>query len=160
MDKVDPLSSGFSFRRSKTSRGKRRERIHTQPFSSLLETTEQDQIAGGEYGLGEVDGELEELLDTVHDKGEELKREPTLANIRVYKRAVRGFLAYVVKRGLVAEEHVSGTNVLKRKKFTLLKIVDRKLEQLAAGVLRGQQEQLRILKQVDEIHGLLVDLLQ
>lgn len=160
MDKVDPLSSGFSFRRSKTNRGKRKERIQTQPFSSILETTADEQVVGGGHDLLDGDGQLEELLDTVHDKGEELKREPTLANIRVYKRAVRGFLAYVVKHGLVAEEHVSGTNVLKRKKFTLLKIVDRKLEQLAAGVLRGQQEQLRILKQVDEIHGLLVDLLQ
>jgi hypothetical protein len=160
MDKVDPLAGGFSFRRSKTNRGKRKDRIHAQPFNSLLETAAQDQVVGEEHGLGDVDGELEELLDAVHDKGEELKGKPTLANIRIYKRAVRGFLAYVVKHGLVAEEHMSGTNVLKRKKFTLLQVVDRKLEQLAAGVLRGQQEQLRILKQVDEIHGLLVDLLQ
>jgi uncharacterized protein YaaR (DUF327 family) len=38
--------------------------------------------------------------------------------------------------------------------------VDRKLEQLAAGILAGQHSQMDILARVEEINGLLVDLLQ
>jgi uncharacterized protein YaaR (DUF327 family) len=41
----------------------------------------------------------------------------------------------------------------------LIQVVDQKLEQLAAGILTGQASQLELLARVDEIAGLLVDLL-
>ena len=51
----------------------------------------------------------------------------------------------------------SGANIAKRKRFTLVKVIDEKLEALAS-VLAAQKEQLAILAQIDEINGLLVDL--
>ena len=73
---------------------------------------------------------------------------------------VKRFMKIIVKKSLVTEEHSSGVNILKRKRFTLVQIIDTKLERLAAGVLTEQKEQLEILRKVDEINGLLVDLLQ
>ena len=57
------------------------------------------------------------------------------------------------------EETTSGANIMKRKRFTLVKVVDEKLDSLAASVLAAQREQLTILAQIDEINGLLVDLI-
>jgi uncharacterized protein YaaR (DUF327 family) len=48
---------------------------------------------------------------------------------------------------------------LKRKKFTQVEIIDQKLEQLAAGILSNQKDQLGLLGKIEEINGLLVDLL-
>jgi uncharacterized protein YaaR (DUF327 family) len=39
-------------------------------------------------------------------------------------------------------------------------VVDRKLEQLAAGILSGQIGQLKLLAGIEEITGILVDLLR
>jgi uncharacterized protein len=108
----------------------------------------------------QADASVEAMLDSVHEQGDVLKTEPTLANVRKYKEAVRAFMKYVVDNSLCIEERTSGTNILKRKKFTLLTIIDQKLESLAAGVLRNQKDQLELLRRVDEINGLLVDLLQ
>jgi hypothetical protein len=66
----------------------------------------------------------------------------------------------VVERGLIVEENVSGRNVLNRKKFALIKVIDEKLERLALGILQTQKDQFDILARVDEINGLLVDLLR
>jgi hypothetical protein len=157
MDRVDSLGSAFPHReperRKKVDRRRRvggsllraSERGSEAEFSSLMDSPE----------AGEA---LEELLDEVNESGERLHESQSLENIRVFRESVKRFLGYVVKHALDVEEHVSGGNILKRKKFTLVEVIDRKLESLASAVLAGQADQMEILRRIDEIRGLLVDL--
>ena len=71
---------------------------------------------------------------------------------------MKAFITYAVQHSIAVEETTSGANILKRKRFTLVKVIDEKLEALAASVLAAQKEQLAILAQIDEINGLLVNL--
>ncbi|MDR2663275.1 MAG: DUF327 family protein [Treponema sp.] len=113
---------------------------------------------------------LHELLDTVHSAGDALARRPFPPEIKAYKEAVRNFVHYVVENSFDTEEQISevnisrekigGANIVKRKKYTLVQVIDKKLEDLAAGILRGQLQQLEILAKQEEIKGLLVDLMQ
>ncbi|GHT95519.1 hypothetical protein FACS1894141_4280 [Spirochaetia bacterium] len=100
------------------------------------------------------------LLDDVHDSGDKLRNRPFPEEIKQYKQSVHNFLRYIVDNGYAIEEHTSGANLLKRKKFTIVQVVDHKLEQLAAGILSGQTAQIELLARIDEIQGLLIDLLQ
>lgn len=102
---------------------------------------------------------LECLLDDVHSAGDLLKEKQLPDNIVAYKNAVRSFMKYVVDRSYTVTERTSGGNILKRKKFTQVQIIDQKLEQLAAGILSNQRDQLGLLGKIEEINGLLVDLL-
>ncbi|MDR0569574.1 MAG: DUF327 family protein [Spirochaetaceae bacterium] len=99
------------------------------------------------------------LLDDIHSAGDVLKNRPLPEEIKQYKQAVKRFLRYIVQYGYTAAKQVSGKNLLKRKNFTIVQVVDTKLEQLAAGILAGQTTQLEILRRLEEITGLLVDLL-
>jgi uncharacterized protein YaaR (DUF327 family) len=65
----------------------------------------------------------------------------------------------VVDRSFTVTERTSGGNVLRRKKFTQVQVIDEKLEQLAAGILANQKNQLALLAKIEEINGLLVDLI-
>jgi uncharacterized protein YaaR (DUF327 family) len=100
------------------------------------------------------------LLDEVHNLGDALSRRPFIEEIKAYNQAVRNFIHYVVENGFTTEEHLSGANLLKRKKFTLIQVIDKKLEEMAAAILQGQSAQLRFLSTLEEINGLLVDLLE
>ncbi len=102
---------------------------------------------------------LEALLDDVHSKGDLLKEKPLPDNIVSYKNAVRSFVKYIVERTYTVTESTSGGNILKRKKFIQVQIIDQKLEQLAAGILSNQRDQLGLLGKIEEINGLLVDLM-
>ena len=142
-----------------------KEKPKASPFSKLLDTaaTEADREAEAAEALSAVppsEEALRSLLDEIHEAGEELQTKPVPDNIVRYKAAVRSFLHYIVENGYTAEERMSGTNILKRKKFTLIQVVDHKLEQLAAGILAGQRSRLEILARVEEINGLLVDLIR
>jgi uncharacterized protein len=144
---------------SKKTKDKDRVRGPRPPaFSSLVEEARTEEAAATPAELPLSEDALRVLLDDVHESGDDLKERPYPEEIKRYKAAVRNFLHYIVEYGYTLEEHVGGKNILKRKKLTLIQVVDRKLEQLAAGILAGQSSQLDILARVDEIAGLLVDL--
>lgn len=132
----------------------------TSPFAGLLDTasSEAERAAESLQDASPSEEHLRQLLDDVHEAGEELKARAVQSTILRYKAAVRQFLHYIVENSYTVEERTSGMNILKRKKFTLIQVVDRKLEQLAAGILAGQSNQLDILARLDEIAGLLIDL--
>ncbi len=130
-------------------------------FSSILGATESEAEGVAEITeLPFTEDSLRRLLDSVHTAGDELKTRPFPAEIVKYKQAVRDFLHFIVKNGYTTQERTSGFNILKRKKYTLVQVIDHKLERLAADILSGQNAQIDILARVDEINGLLVDLMQ
>jgi hypothetical protein len=130
-------------------------------FPSLMDSrTSSLEFHAGAVSPDAADVDLEKVLDEIHSIGDRLVKERTLAAIQEYKDTVRGFLQYVVKNSFTVDEYSSGKNILKRKKFALINVINKKLESLAAGVLQTQYSQFEILKKVDEINGFLVDILQ
>lgn len=105
-----------------------------------------------------VEEETALLLDAVFEAGDRLKRRRDSATLRSYRDAVRRFLSAVVQRAVDVEERTSGSSIMKRKRYALVKVIDTRLEQLAAGLVTSQSQQLDVLARVDEINGLLIDL--
>jgi uncharacterized protein YaaR (DUF327 family) len=154
---VPGLSGQKPREKSKVDKGK-------SVFRSLLKSAEEVQ-SDGFHAASVADvpysrEDLEGLLDDVHALGEDLKRDPNPDAVVAYKLAVRNFVHYVVENAFKLEEKTSGMNILKRKKYVALTVIDGKLERLAAEILSSQRNQLEILRRVDEIYGILVDLLQ
>jgi uncharacterized protein YaaR (DUF327 family) len=138
------------------SRGEKTEKAKKRLFASLFEKAEN----AAPEALPASEESFHLLLDEVHNCGDTLSRRPFPREIQAYKQAVRNFVHYVVENCFDTEEHQSGANLLKRKKFTLVQVIDKKLEELAAAIMRGQENQLSILAKTDEIRGLLVDLME
>ncbi|PKL07885.1 MAG: DUF327 domain-containing protein [Spirochaetae bacterium HGW-Spirochaetae-7] len=150
------LVPGLSGRKAE----KKKETSKASAFKSALRSAEEIDLTPAAEGLPFTEAEASVLLDTVHGAGEELKRDPNGENVRAYKAAVRNFVHYVVERAYDVVERSSGGNILKRKKFTTVVVIDERLERLGAEVLSAQRDKLEILRRLDEIHGLLVDLLR
>ena len=102
---------------------------------------------------------LEDLLDGVHETGDKLKENPSVDLVQAYKKAVRDCVHYVVERSFAVEQKTSGRSILKRNAYFRVSVIDESLEKLAAEILRNQRDNLEILRRVDEINGMLVDLL-
>lgn len=164
MESIDPLrNSRYRWRRRTQSKEQSESAEGLQPFSKLVSEKQAESAprVGGKYPA-DVHADLEELVDTLHGRGEQLKEQPSLENIREYRTAVSKFLQYISKHALEAEQ-IDGSRyhpLKKQKKFTLIKVVNERLEQLACGILQSQFTQLDILQRVEEINGMIVDLLQ
>ncbi|MFO7849660.1 MAG: DUF327 family protein [Spirochaetia bacterium] len=165
MEKIRSTGAGGFRRYGKSSSQKETSPLketHASAFSELWEAEAKEDGGVVERSLPHnVEGDIEDLVDNVHVMGETLKEKPTYENIRTYKEAVRKFLTYVVNQTLEVEtrEGARFNPMKKQRKYTLVKIIDEKLEHLASGIMQNQNVQLDILKRVEEINGLVVDLL-
>ncbi len=102
---------------------------------------------------------LNEVLDEVHRRGSELARNPGYDNIISYRKSVSEFLQLAVDAVYQSEEQVSSPNILKQKRYRLVRVINEKLDRFVAEVLADQRPQSALLAAVNEIHGLLVNLL-
>jgi hypothetical protein len=160
MDRIESLDGSHLSGRSRRKKDKSTKKLKGQHFASVIEqTAEKESPLFDVEDHGEHRENLAELLDEVHQTGDVLVASQSLENIKRYRQAVSAFLAYVVGNMLTVEEQSSGGNILRRKRFTQVKIIDNKLESLVQAVLQNQGKQLDLLERINEIRGLLVDLI-
>ena len=158
MDKVDSLDAAFFSKRSEEKKTRKKAPVGRRLFAEAVQEAREAEVsADGEGGSGRKS--LEELLDEVHSSGGELLDTQSLAAVKRYRGAVKAFLALVLARMLALEEKSSGAGVAKRKRFMQVRVIDQKLERLVSELLASQHRQLDILGRINEIGGLLVDLL-
>ena len=159
MARIDSLGEAFQYPVPDKKKAGRREKTQRREFSHMVESAaEEGELTPEDFDDAEKRRSIEELLDAVFSSGDRLKKSPTLDAIKDYRQQVRAFVKFAVAHSIAVEESTSGANVLKRKRFTMVKVVDEKLESLAISVLAAQKDQLAILAQIDEINGMLVNL--
>ena len=113
------------------------------------------------------------LMDEVRSAGDKLSGRPAPDEILNYKQAVRNFMNYVVKNCYTLEHEEGIPKFLKpgfsgkrgtpdamsQTRYTKIQVIDKKLEDLAAMLLSSQMPRLELTARLEEICGLLVDLL-
>ncbi|MDR2446196.1 MAG: YaaR family protein [Treponema sp.] len=129
-------------------------------FRTLLERASEAPEIPDARRLPVTEETINQLLEDIHSAGDALRKRPLPAEILKYRQAVRNFLAFIVQNTYDIEKQYTGVSLRKRKEKTLVQIVDKKLDQLATDILAGQSDQLAILERLEEITGILVDLLQ
>jgi len=114
------------------------------------------------------------LMDEVRDAGDRLKNRPFPEEIMRYKQAVRNFINYVVQNAFSKETEAGIQNKFKpafkgrrgspeaqdHKEYVKIQVIDKKLEDLAAMLLSSQGRQMELVSRLEEIKGLLIDLMQ
>ena len=108
----------------------------------------------------EADELLIKLQDEVFSKGDVLKHKVTLETIKDYKDAVSAFLAYFVSHTYDFQKTPVRRTSFRSPKSSSIRLINEKLEKLANEIFINQARQLDILEKVDEIKGLIIDLLQ
>lgn len=157
-------------KKTKTSRGEKTD--FSRLFDDLRGKTA-DEI-GPLRDLPVSEDTVNILMDEVRNTGDILRSRPFPEEIMRYKQAVRNFMNYVVKNSYALEHEEGLPNFLKPgfsgrrgtpeamkgKMYTKIQVIDKKLEDLAAMLLSGQKQQMELVSRLEEIRGLLVDLLQ
>jgi len=161
MARIESLGEFFHFTNARGKSVDKKARAKGGAFRSLLSESVERAAESGAAAEDLTDaGDLEELLDEVHATGDTLKKRQNEDAIQGYRRSVQAFLRYVLRRAYSTERHHSRPNARKgtQKTYLLVQTVDRKLDRLVVDVLKSQVEQLELLRRIEEINGLLVDL--
>jgi uncharacterized protein YaaR (DUF327 family) len=158
-------------REEKKPKSIRREKSFTSIFDDLRGKTA-DEL-GHLHNLPVSEDTVNSLMDEVRSTGDILKDRPLPDEIMRYKQAVRNFINYIVQNSYTLEHEKGLPNFLKpgfrgqrgtpeamkEKEYTKIQVIDKKLEDLAAMLISSQMRQMELVSRLEEIRGLLVDLL-
>ena len=174
MASVDPLLSSFSVSSlaAQTAGLNKKKEVSTgkasklkSKFTELLSNKETEpQVESGfpiEIASMSQEDAVAFLLDAVTLAGDKVKQSPFGGAFVEYREKVGHFIKFVVKNTYDLEKE-EGSRLLKgrrRKQYSIVTIIDEKLDKLAKDILYNQRDQLNLLARIDEIKGFLVDLI-
>jgi uncharacterized protein YaaR (DUF327 family) len=102
--------------------------------------------------------EFDRLVEEISRQGDLFARNPTQKQLVLYKSMIKDFLKYVSEHMFQVEHYTGGK--LKQKIYTVTTIIDEKLNDLTTQVMSQQANNIQLLSTLDEIRGLLIDLVK
>lgn len=137
-----------------------------QPVQQVEQTKNVNQADGSfKFTLissieeAELAEKLNGLLEEITGQGEKIKKRRDITDMRKYRSLIKDFMNEVVNRS----HKFSRENFLdkrgRHRVYGMIRLVDENLDKLAEELLRDEKDSLMILNYVDEIRGLLLDIL-
>lgn len=131
-----------------------------KPLESIPGTTSPpsfvQELSGAILDEEKQDESFEQMMAQVEEEGKLLVAHPDDKHLKSYRETVKKFLNAAIKRAFkIKVVEGRGPNP---KLYVVIEKIEGKLEELAKNVLAQQKQPLRILAQVEELRGLLLDL--
>lgn len=109
-----------------------------------------------EAGLQE---RLNLMLEDIIQQGKKIAKRTDISQMRQYRQLIKDFLNEVVNRS----HQFSRENFLDRRGrhrvYGIVKLIDKNLDELAEELIKDEKDNIAILNKIDEIRGLLLDIL-
>lgn len=107
----------------------------------------------------ELQARLNMMLEEISAQGKKLVKHMDVKDMKQYRELIRSFMNEIVNRS----HKFSRENFLDRKGrhrvYAMIKLVDKNLDELAMELIKDEKDHIAILSKVDEIRGLLLDIL-
>ena len=142
-------------------------RIDQTQQVNQTQQTQQTQQSGEDFKFTlmssiEEDGlaeRLQVMMEEITMEGKKLGKRMDVRDMKHYRRLIKEFMNEIVNRS----HKFSRENFLdrrgRRRVYGMIKRVDETLDELAGELLKDEKDSLAILEKVDEIRGLLLDII-
>ena len=105
----------------------------------------------------QAEQQLKEMLKDIEKLGGRLTKSKTLEDARLFRDKIKEFLSFILKNAYTLKRD---SNSFSFAIHTRVEIINQKLDDLTKELLTNQREAIDIADSVEEIKGLLVDVLQ
>ncbi len=107
----------------------------------------------------EVQERVAELMGSITEQGKKLGKKTDIRDMKRYRELIKSFLNEVVYRS----HKFSRENYLDRRGrhrvYGIVRLIDENLDKLAEELLKDEKDNISILSTIDEIRGLLLDII-
>jgi uncharacterized protein len=107
----------------------------------------------------ELQSRLTVMVEDIVQQGEHIKKHMDIRDMRRYRETIRSFMNEIVNRS----HKFSRENFLDRRGrhrvYGMIKLIDKNLDELAEALIQEEKDSMLLLSKIDEIRGLLLDLL-
>ncbi len=121
------------------------------------ETDFRSQLAKAEENSYEQ--HLESLVDEIIRQGEKLTKKIDVRDFRSYKKLISEFLDSALGKSRKFSKRSLLDRKGRHKVYALIKRINEEVDQLAKDVMEGEKNAIDILKRMDDIRGLILDMI-
>lgn len=101
---------------------------------------------------------LRELKERIYKQGDVVGSKADLAEFKKYRELISELLNETVSNAYVFTKTSQFDAIGRQKVFALIRKVNKRLDELAAEILKNEADTLKTMSLVEDIRGLLVDL--
>ena len=102
---------------------------------------------------------LRELKDKIDEQGKKLSDKVDMKEFEKFRKLIREFLDEIVSNGYTFTKEDAYASRGRHRYIATVKIVDEKLDALGKEVMQEHADTIEILSKIDDIRGLLLDLM-
>ncbi len=107
----------------------------------------------------ELQARLNVLMEDITQQGKQLGKRMDIRDMKRYRQLIHDFMNEIVNRS----HKFSRENFLDRRGrhrvYGIIRLIDQNLDELAAELIKEERDHILILNRIDEIRGLLIDIL-
>jgi len=102
---------------------------------------------------------LSDMKDEIDKQGELLADRVDVKELEKYRRLIREFLDEIVSNGYTFSREDAYASRGKHRYIATVKVIDENLDALGKEVIKEHADRIEILNKIDDIRGLLLDLM-
>jgi len=102
---------------------------------------------------------LAEMKKSIDEQGKLLADRVDVKEYEKYRRLIREFLDEIVSNGYTFSREDTYASRGRHRYIATVRIIDEKLDELGKEVMKEQADKIEILHKIDDIRGLLLDLM-
>lgn len=107
----------------------------------------------------ELQARLNVMMEDITMQGKKLTKHMDVRDMKRYRQLIKNFMNEIVNRS----HKFSRENFLDRRGrhrvYGMIKLIDQNLDELAMELIKEEKDNLAILNKIDEIRGILLDLI-
>lgn len=107
----------------------------------------------------ELKSRLNLLIEDITQQGKRLGKHMDVRDMKHYRQLIKNFMNEIVNRShkFTRENFLDKRG--RHRVYGMIKLIDQNLDELAAELIKDEQDHLAILSKIDEIRGILLDIL-
>ncbi|MGI6621731.1 MAG: YaaR family protein [Clostridiaceae bacterium] len=145
------------------SSGRKPQNVSRRMDSNVKKVTDKNELQFGSHMERHFsqnqDEELKKKALEIEKQGKHLANHIDVSELKVYKRLVMEFLDEAVRSSSKFFKESFLDRRGRHRVFSTIKIVNEKLEELTREVLSSERDNLSILGRIEDIRGLILDLI-
>jgi len=102
---------------------------------------------------------IADMKEEINEQGKRLADRVDVKEFEKYRRLIREFLDEIVSNGYTFSREDAYASRGRHRYIATVKVVDEKLDALGKEVMQEQADKIEILNKIDDIRGLLLDLM-
>ena len=102
---------------------------------------------------------IQALMGEISEQGKKIAKKKDVRDMKKYRGLIKEFMNEIINRSHAFERENFLDRRGRHRVYGIIKLIDKNLDELAEELIKDEKDNIAILNKIDEIRGLILDIL-